>query len=364
MDESLRQYTRTHINEKEWRDSDRILYVISQPQYPVFINTSITPLSVYLSCILYANTSSSTYDSNEEERCKNVIGRLRDDKYPYLDDIRITFRPTHEVLLPPPPSPTMLYSINTKEDLPIMDNGLTSTNQQCNEKSVMLNLVSMEMMLALSRESFSKWCFDKFDYSYSRFVSAHPDVFTPTIIRDPFPCSSILFDCFGNIMHTLHDNISIFENGSYRCWEKKCRYCGLLYKLRPKNGIQGGLTIVSHFTKFCTISAVCGRYDDVKRKVVYILESDILDKRIDEFDATVLACNEFVRGYGIIEKLRADFPFLPFPETYSDCLFYSDGSSYRTRNGEQPSSTEERAKLLYHYYNDLREILAPIIQND
>jgi hypothetical protein len=80
-------------------------------------------------------------------------------------------------------------------------------------------------------------------------------------------------------------------------------------------------------------------------------------ERIDEFDKMVITCDEFVLKHGIIEKLRNDFPFLSIPDTYSDCLFYSDGTSYRVGNETRSSSTVDRAQLLYHYYDHLEGLL-------
>jgi hypothetical protein len=337
-----------------------MLHSSLQSKYPIITeDICVDSLTLYLHCLLCANTlPSSPGDTSYTERCLEVIDHLRDVKYPYLDSIRVTFRRTHEIDF------LTLFTRNAN-GRPIWDNALTSFNARFNEKTVVLNLVSMEMMLALSRESeaFSGWQFDNDLCAPSYLLTVPYGGWMTAIIRDPFPYPSVIFDCFGSLSY-IHQSQKTIESDNEDNHEplqlpgrtRYCPRCRLNYMLRLDN--DGGLKLAPHFRKHCVISATCThiKIDGVIMTDHYI-KDDILQERIADFDKMVLACNEFVREHGIIEKLRADFPLLSIPDTYGDCLFYSDGSSYKVSNGKRPSSTVDRAQLLYHHYDHLEGIL-------
>jgi hypothetical protein len=316
----------------------RVFYNPMQPKYPVIIDSiRLAPLSHYLYCVIYASTPPPSPDYAYGKKYEHISVH---DNYPYLNGTNVAFRPTH-------------MSSSSSSSLSLYD---MSFNQQWNEKTVLLNLVSMEIMLQLTEESKafpSNWRFKGPEHSFEYLMGSNDSVLVaPTLIRDSFPCSSVPFDGFGSLTSFNHNETFDKSDGKHVC------VCGHNFMMKP-GGDRGELIIGSHSPDDCPLSVIRLRLTGSSKKpgLAINIENDILLERIEDFDKMVIACNEFVKKHGIIEKLRADFPLLPFPDAYSDCLFYPDGKSYRVKNSLESSSTVERAQLLYHHYDHLTELL-------
>jgi hypothetical protein len=265
--------------------------------------------------------------------------------------------------------PSLLSPKFMGANLMLVEGGTSSFNQKWNEKTIILNLVSMEMISRLSASHFRlpsppprvvfKKLYEK-RVDYAHFIERNAcDTMTFTILCDSFPYPSIIFDSFGSLIEERLF-LRTKENGwiSDLLPPSICAKCGLVSKLKREGDT---LVCKGHSSNECTLNAI---YDATNRfssggvgGLCYKINDDILSMKINEFDDMVIACNEFVREKGILEKLRVDFPLLPFPGAYSDCLFYSDGTPYRVSNGLQPSSSVERSQLLYHYQDRLKELL-------
>jgi hypothetical protein len=358
-----------------------IFYSLLQPRHPVVIDVvSRIPLSHYLhrrSCLYeytgvtfdtfllishlfmphnvvfyvchMVNILTTAYDS--EKRCIENITRLRDDKYRYLDNVDVIMRPTHILAMKTTSSssPSILLSDYWVKDIHLY--AASSFNQQWNEKIIVLNLVSIEILLRLSPNFID--CYRANNHKGLGGCGGSGDSMMYGIIQDPFPHPSI-FDSFGSLI--LKDGLDKWTSSPGVGREMKCSSCGLLYKLQCVN--KGApLILCPHFRHECVNFAMFGYWEESTGKVEVKLGNGLLHRRIEKFDDMILSCNEFVREHGIIEKLRADFPFLPFPDTYIDCLFHADGEPYRVSNDSRASSTVQRAQLLYHYYDNLKELL-------
>jgi hypothetical protein len=140
-----------------------------------------------------------------------------------------------------------------------------------------------------------------------------------------FPIPSTLTTCYGRVKIQTPTETLMWHDQTRRT----CEYCGTLNTGVLTGFDDYGISLDKHSTNECPFTA--GDSAETARKLLI------------KFNRNMEALNKFVKKRGIIEKLRKDFPFIQFPDTYIECLFYQDGTRYNLQLTEGGSGLDDEA---------------------
>lgn len=194
-----------------------------------------------------------------------------------------------------------------------------------NEKNIVLNLITQRILF---KGAINRGCSSDVK-RYLQSVACFPenDITYTTPMCTVYPYPSVLLTCYGAIK-----TYSIFgKNCKHRTGHlKSCHGCEAFTILRLRTD---DIVEHKHFGKICPKSI----FNDNTQKDLHLKMISNFDKKILEYDA-------FVERHTILENLQRDYPFLSFPTTYHNALFYFDGSDYEYH--QKCSSTYLRYLLL------------------
>jgi hypothetical protein len=135
-----------------------------------------------------------------------------------------------------------------------------------------------------------------------------------------FPIPSTLTTCYGRVKIQRPMRIQCSGNRSIVHNPKPCGACGtlntgvlMMSELKNTHG-PCRLELYRHLSSACPFTS--------------LYPANTARKLLKRFNRNMNACNQYVKENGIIEKLRKDFHFITFPDTFIECLFYQDGTRY------------------------------------